>query len=93
MRKSTKQIAAAERARWLFELAQAIDEAQWVAWEMGATEGRNPEALELYMRLEAARSEVDQLRGRILVGRVEPQGRADDPRPAWERRRKPRPPS
>lgn len=93
MRVSAKEMAAAERARWLFELAQAIDEAQWAAWQMGAADGRNPEALELYRRLEAARREVEHLRGRILVSRLEPRGRAGDPRPPWERRRKPRPQS
>jgi hypothetical protein len=60
---STKTRSAAARARWLSELAQAIDEAQWLAWRIGVVEGRNPEALELYVRLEIARAEVEALRG------------------------------
>lgn len=91
MRGSDKEITAAERSRWLFELAQAIDEAQWAALQIGAADGRNPEAIELYRRLEAARREIEQLRVRIVVSRIEPHGRADDPRPPWERRRRARP--
>jgi len=81
-------MAAAQRARWLFELAQAIDEAQRVAWQLGAGSGRNAEAAELYARLEAARGEVAALRGRILAGRLEPKGGAD-PSAAWDVRHTP----
>jgi hypothetical protein len=83
-------LAATERARWLFELAHAIDEAQWVASELGAGTGHNPEALELYGRLEAARAEVEALRGR-LTGRTEPPGHGGDPSAAWDVRSKRKP--
>lgn len=59
-------MSAAARALWLSELAMAIDEAQWLAWRIGVVEGRNAEALELYVRLEIARAEVEALRGRDL---------------------------
>ena len=86
---STKEIAAAERARWLFELAHAIDEAQWVAWQLGAGAGHNAEALELYGRLEAARAEVEALRARVLTSRLEPPGHGADPSAAWDVRQTP----
>lgn len=54
--------SAPERARWLAELALALEEAQKVAWRLGVSEGNNAEAKELYGRIEAARAEVDTLR-------------------------------
>ena len=62
MRRMPSDVPPAERARWLAELAEAIDQAQKVAWRLGGAEGNNPEAKELYGRLEAARVEVDALR-------------------------------
>ncbi len=56
------EVSPAERARWLAELAKAIDEAQKLAWRLGVKEGDSTEAKELYERLEAARIEVDALR-------------------------------
>ncbi len=91
MSESNKAHAAAERARWLLELARAIDEAQQVAWQLGAGSGRNAEAVELYARLEAARSEVEALSGRLVSGRLEPPEHGDDPSAAWDVRRKPPP--
>lgn len=57
-------VPGAARAQWLSELSRSIDEAQWLAWRIGVVEGRNPQALELYVRLEIVRSEVEALRGR-----------------------------
>lgn len=62
MYRSVTNNYAAERARWLADLAAAIDEAQRIAWRLGSGEESNPEALNLYQRLEAARAEVDALR-------------------------------
>jgi hypothetical protein len=56
------ETSATERARWLAELALALEEAQKVAWRLGVSEGDNAEAKELYSRIEAARAEVDRLR-------------------------------
>ena len=51
----------AARAAWLSELNKAIDEAQWLAWRIGVVEGRNAQALELYVQLEAIRTEVEAM--------------------------------
>ena len=64
MKSPTKALSASARAQWLGELAIAIDEAQWLAWRLGVVEGDNAEALELYVRLEIARAEVEALQGR-----------------------------
>ena len=56
------KFSAAERAQWLAELAEAIDEAQKLVWRLGVSEGNSARANELYARLEAARAEVDALR-------------------------------
>jgi hypothetical protein len=61
---SGKGISAVERSKWLSELSTAIDEAQWLAWRIGVVEGRNAQALELYVQLELVRAEVEALRGR-----------------------------
>ena len=54
--------AAAVRARWMAELAAAIDGAQRVAWQLGSARHASLEARELYSRLEAARLELESLR-------------------------------
>ena len=59
----------AARAQWFSELNKAIDEAQWLAWRIGVVEGRNEQALELYVRLEMLRAEVDAIRPRQVSSR------------------------
>ena len=66
MNASNKAVSGAARATWLSELSKAIDEAQWLAWRIGVVEGRNAQALELYVQLELVRAEVEALRGRDL---------------------------
>lgn len=61
--RKSSTIAAAERARSLAELAEAIDQAQRLAWTLGFGENSNPEAAELYLRLELVKAEVESLRG------------------------------
>jgi hypothetical protein len=56
-----EQIAAL-RAEWLARLAEAIEGAQRLAWQLGRQEMTSIEARELYGRLEAARLELDSLR-------------------------------
>lgn len=56
-------MSEAARALWVFELEKAIDEAQWLAWRIGVVEGRNAQALELYVQLEMVRAEVEAIRG------------------------------
>lgn len=61
MHRPLSESEAARRSRWLADLLTAIDDAQRVAWRL-SSEGANPEALELYERLELARAEVESLR-------------------------------
>jgi hypothetical protein len=65
---------AALRAEWFAQLAEAIEGAQRLAWQLGTDEGASNEARELYGRLEAARMELDSLRGlaRDPVFNIEP---------------------
>jgi hypothetical protein len=75
--RSPDQASASDRARWLAELAEAIDQAQRVAWALGIAEGDDPEAKELYGQLESARAEVESLRhGRWIR-------RSREPNPDW----------
>ncbi|HEX5238989.1 MAG TPA: hypothetical protein VFW39_11085 [Sphingomicrobium sp.] len=53
--------STARRARWLAELAEALDEARRLMKQLGAAEGRI-EAVELYARIEAVRLEVQAMR-------------------------------
>jgi len=53
---SESNARGAARAQWLSELNKAIDEAQWLAWRLGVVEGRNAQALELYVQLEMMRA-------------------------------------
>ena len=62
MHRPRDQLVALERARWLAELAEAIAQAQKLAWRLGVAEGDLGEARELYARLEAVRAEVELLR-------------------------------
>lgn len=66
---------AALRAEWFAGLADAIEGAQRVAWQLRTSESVSKEARELYGRLEQARVELDGLRG--IISRNE---RAD---PDW----------
>ena len=59
MNRVLTETGALERARWLGELAAAIDEAQRMAWRIA---GDGVEIGELYSRLDWARAEVEALR-------------------------------
>jgi hypothetical protein len=50
-------------------LAEAIDQAQRLAWALGIAEGDDPDAKDLYARLESARVEVESLRHAGWAGR------------------------
>jgi hypothetical protein len=54
-------VSAAERARWLAELAQVLQEAQGLASRLAVARGRKSEALDVCARLEAAYAEVQSL--------------------------------
>jgi hypothetical protein len=77
LHRAPDQVVALERARWLAELAQALAQAQKLAWRLGVAEGDSEEARELYARLEAVGSEVDSLR---FNGWIEVRREVD---PAW----------
>jgi hypothetical protein len=62
LRKASDDRVAAVRARWMAELASAIEGAQRVAWQLGSAQHASLEARELYSRLEAARVELESLR-------------------------------
>ena len=66
MRRVPSEASAAERARWLAELGEALAEAQVLAWHLGLARG-DPQAMELYGRFESAIAEVQSLR---LGGRI-----------------------
>jgi hypothetical protein len=53
--------SAARRARWLAELADALEEARRLIKQLGAAEGQI-DAVELYARIEAVRLEVQSMR-------------------------------
>ena len=56
-----EQIAAL-RAEWFVRLAEAIEGAQRVAWQLRTSASASAEARELYSRLEYVRLEVESLR-------------------------------
>jgi hypothetical protein len=55
-------VSAAERARWLAELSEALEQAEQLVWSLSDRPGLAPELRELYGRLDAARAEVQSLR-------------------------------
>jgi acyl-CoA reductase-like NAD-dependent aldehyde dehydrogenase len=56
------EVSAAERARWLAELAQVLEKAQELVTCLAVAERRKNEALDVCARLEAVRAEVGSLR-------------------------------
>jgi hypothetical protein len=53
---------AAERARWLAELSDALNEAHDLVRVLDLRADQRADALELYLRIESARFEVQALR-------------------------------
>ena len=89
MERSGDQTTAAERARWLAELAEAIDGAKRLARTIAASDRAAAEARELFSRLEAVEIEVEALRrgGRNNMRRqIDPKWTSLVP---WNRRREP----
>lgn len=58
--------SAARRARWLAELAEALDEARELLKQLGEHNG--PEAAALGERIEAAQLQVEGMRLRRIAG-------------------------
>ena len=59
--------SAAQRARWLAEVADALEDARRVVKILGAAEGRI-DAVGLYARIEAVRLQVQSMRIRRSYG-------------------------
>lgn len=57
---------AADRARWLEELSESLDEAQRLLLRLGIGTAESPLAMELYLRIEGARFAVQGLRLRPM---------------------------
>ncbi|HUP67644.1 MAG TPA: hypothetical protein VM145_05490 [Sphingomicrobium sp.] len=55
-------MSGAARAQWLAELSEALEQAHNLMWKLGIGDGGGPAAMELYLRVEAARLEVQALR-------------------------------
>ena len=62
MERPEEQANASGRARWLAELADALEQAQRLAWALGISDGSSTEAKQLYGRLEWVRVEVELMR-------------------------------
>ena len=77
VRRVPNQRSTSERARWLAELAEALEQAQRLAWLVGQESGG--EAMELYGRLESVRLEVQSLQ----LGRLKASG--DEASADWTR--------
>jgi hypothetical protein len=79
------EIPAAERARWLAELSEALNGAHRVIRCLDLQSHQREEAIELYLRIEAARLEVQSLRlSRSLTPRQEIHPDWNE-LPPWER--------
>ena len=76
-------LAAGARAQWLAELADALDAAQAMVARLRGLSV--PTAMELHVRIEAARLEVRALRlraRRLPGGKIDPERTSQPP---WER--------
>lgn len=56
-----RSASGADRARWLAELSDALEQAHALMWRLGIGDGGGSAAMELYLRIEAARLEVKAL--------------------------------
>ena len=68
VRREIDEPFAAARARWLAELAEALAQAQALAWEMAVVRG-DPSWMDLYCQIEASLADAHSLRlgGRLAV--------------------------
>lgn len=73
------EVPAAQRAQWLAELSEALDQAKALLNNLGISGERSPGMFELYLRIEAARLEVHSLR---LSRSLHPRDNHD---PEWTR--------
>lgn len=71
------EVPAPDRAHWLAEVADALDQAHRLLVELDVQNDGTADALELHLRIEAARLEVQSLR---LSRSVAPRPRSE---PNW----------
>ena len=62
MERVSAELSGVGRAQWLAELSEALEQAHALMWKLGIGDGGGPAAVELYLRVEAARLEVQALR-------------------------------
>lgn len=84
MNRVPSEVSAALRARWLAELAEALEQARALVKQLGAAEGRI-EAIELYARIEAIRFEVQAMRLGAHRAATEPAGPEWSKNLPWQR--------
>jgi hypothetical protein len=84
VRERPSDLSAAARARWLAELAEALAQAQRLAWHLADALGEGSGAMDLYVHIEEAISEVQSLRlgsFRQLPGKEDPEWMNSSPWP------------
>ena len=89
MRRVPGEGRAAERARWLAELSESLDEAQRLLPRMGVGMSDSPLAVELHFRIEGARLTVQALRLRPMGASTELTGPEWSELPPWPGRAEP----
>ena len=85
MERVSAELSGVGRAQWLAELSEALEQAHALMWKLGIGDGGGPAAMELYLRVEAARLEVQALRlgGRYrMMEDIDPQWTEASP---WKR--------
>ena len=85
MDRPSNDLSIAVRAQWLAELSEALDAAHNLMWKLGIGDGGGPAAMELYLRIEAVRLEVQALRLRrrdCLTEEIYPEWNQSSP---WKR--------
>jgi len=60
--RGSAESSSAGRARWLAELSDALQQAHDLMWKLGMGDAGGAAAMELYLRVETARLEVQALR-------------------------------
>ena len=56
------EVPATERARWLAELSEALDNAHQILMQLVLPTDRRADAIDLFLRIQAAKLEVQSLR-------------------------------
>jgi len=83
MNRGPGESIAADRARWLAELSESLDEAQRLLRRLGIGTAESPLAMELYLRIEGARFAVQALRLRPMGAFTEVTGPKWTGSPPW----------